>query len=139
MTLTIREIGLKCMPKVFPEAKHFITLGLKDTDDCTAEDAEEYLMRGNWQLLAAFNEENVISGAYVTTYNYAPTGKIGVIISAAGKGLLDKEVFEQVCTIAKSYGAVKIQALAKESAARLYRRVGFAEKAILVEKKLWAE
>ena len=139
MTLEVRQIGPKCMPRVFPEVKGLIDEGLKDTDDCTADDAKEFLMRGDWQLYAAFNVENEIKGVYVTTINPSPTGKIAVIISAAGKGLASIEVFSQLCNKVKELGAVKIQALAKESAVRLYKRVGFIEKAILVEKKLWAE
>ena len=139
MSLEIRRIGLKCMPRVFPEVKGLINEGLKDTDDCTADDAKEYLERGDWQLFAAFNANNEIKGVYVTTINYAPTGKIAVIISAAGKGLASMEVFGQLCDKVKELGAVKVQALAKESAARLYKHVGFKEKAILVEMKLWAE
>ena len=139
MNLVVREIGPKCMPMVFPKVKGFITDGLKDTNDCTADDAKEYLDRGDWQLLVVFDDKNIIAGAYVTTYNYSPTGKIAIIISASGKGLSSQAVFGQVCEIFKVSGAVKIQALAKESAARLYRRAGFDNKAILVEKKLWVE
>ena len=139
MTLEVRQIGPKCMPAIFPKVEGFIAKGLKDTDDCTANDAKEYLERGDWQLFAVFNEENEITGAYVTTLNHAPTGKIAVIISAAGSGLASSEVFGQLCESFKAFGAVKVRALAKESSARLYKRVGFEDKAILVEKKLWAE
>lgn len=139
MSLEIRRIGLKCMPRVFPEVKDLINEGLKDTNDCTADDAKEYLERGDWQLFAAFNDDCKIKGVYVTTINPSPTGKIAVIISAAGKGLASMEVFSQLCDKVKELGAVKIQALAKESAARLYKHVGFREKAILVEMRLWAE
>jgi hypothetical protein len=139
MNLEVRQIGPKCLPKVFPEVKGFIEDGLKDTDDCTVDDAKGYLERGDWQLFAVFDADNVAKGAYVTTFNYAPAGKIAVIISAGGKSLASQEVFGQLCGVFKDLGAAKIQALAKESAARLYKRVGFENKAILVEKKLWAE
>jgi len=139
MSLEVRQIGLKCMPRVFTQVKDLIAEGLKDTDDCTADDAKGYLERGDWQLFAVFNAENEIKGVYVTTLNHAPAGKIAVIISAAGSGLASSEVFGQLCESFKAFGAVRVRALAKESAARLYKRVGFEDKAILVEKKLWAE
>ena len=138
MNLEVRQIGLKCMPFIFPRVKGYISKGLQDTDDCTAEDTKQYLERGDWQLYAVFNEENEIKGAYVTTLNQAPTGKIAIIISAAGLGLASQEVFSQLCESFRVSGATRVQALAKESAARLYKRVGFENKAILVEKKLWA-
>jgi hypothetical protein len=139
MSLIVQQIGPKCVPKVFPQVRNLIASGLEDTDDCTAEDAKGYLERGEWQLYAAFNTENEIKGVYVTTINYSPTGKIAVIISAAGSGLASQEVFGQLCEAFKVSGATKVQALAKESAARLYKRVGFKNKAILVEKTLWVE
>ena len=139
MNLEVRLIGPKCLSAMFPRVQGYIAKGLKDTDDCTATDAKEYLERGDWQLFAVFNEENEIKGAYVTTLNQAPTGKIAVIISAAGDGLASQEVFSQLCEVFKVSGATKVQALAQESAARLYKRVGFKNKAILVEKTLWAE
>ena len=139
MNLEVRLIGPKCMSAMFPRVQGYIAKGLQDTDDCTADDAKEYLERGDWQLFAVFNEENEIKGAYVTTINEAPTGKIAIIISAAGGGLASQEVFAQLCEVFKGLGATRVRALAKESAARLYKRVGFIEKAILVERKLWAE
>jgi hypothetical protein len=139
MSLEVRQIGLKCMPKFFPLVKDLINEGLQDTDDCTADDAKGYLEQGIWQLYIAFNLENEAKGVYVTTINPSPTGKIAVIISAAGSGLASAEVFGQLCKSFKEFGATKVRALAKESAAKLYKRVGFVEKAILVEKKLWAE
>jgi hypothetical protein len=139
MNLEVRQIGLKCIPKFFPLVKDLIDAGLQDTDDCTADDAKEYLEQGIWQLCIAFSSENEIKGVYVTTINPSPTGKIAIIISAAGSGLASQEVFSQLCEVFKGLGATKVRALAKESAARLYKRVGFTEKAILVEKKLWAE
>lgn len=136
MSLEVRLIGSKCMPRVFPQVKNYIASGLEDANDCTVDDAKEYLMRGDWQLFVVFNAENEINGAYVTTYNPAPAGKIAIIISAAGKGLASQDVFSQLCEIFKVSGAIKVQALARESAARLYKRVGFDNKAILVEKIL---
>ena len=138
MSLEVRLIGPKCLSAMFPRVQGYIAKGLKDTDDCTANDAKVYLERGDWQLFAVFNEENELKGAYVTTLNQAPTGKIAVIISAAGDGLASQEVFSQLCEAFKVSGATKVQALAQESAARLYKRVGFKNKAILVEKTLWA-
>jgi hypothetical protein len=55
------------------------------------------------------------------------------------EALASTHCFEQVCEIAKSMGATKIQALAKPAAARLYRRAGLVEQAILMEKRLWVE
>jgi hypothetical protein len=136
MSLEVRQIGLKCIPLVFPQVKDLITAGLEVVGGCTVEDAKPYLDRGDWELFVVFNVDNEIKGAYVTTYNHSPTGKIAIVISAAGKGLASQEVFGQLCKVFKVSGATRVQALAKESAARLYKRVGFEEKARLVEMTL---
>ena len=41
-----------------------------------------------------------------------------------------------MCMVLKANGATKIQGIAKEAVARLWKRFGFEEKAILVEVKL---
>lgn len=137
MSLTVQQIDSNYIDQVFPAVEHFIAAGLKDIGDCTAEDTKEYLERGDWQLFAAFDTDNAIKGVYVTTYNHSPAGKIAIVISAAGKQLASIEVFGQLCEVFKASGAIRVQALAKESAARLYKRVGFESKAILVEMELW--
>jgi len=139
MTLLVRPIGPKCMPMAFPQVSSFIAEALQFTDDCTLQDTEQQLGLGNWLLLNIVDEEGVAKGAYVIAFNNSPTGKIAIIVSAAGKGAAGKEVFGQVEDLLKKFGATKIQAHTRESVVRLYKRVGFTEKAILVEKKLWLE
>ena len=139
MSLIVRLIGPKCMPVVFPQVSSFISEALQYTDDCTLADAEHQLSVGNWALLNIVDEEGAVKGAYVIAFNESPTGKIAIIVSAAGKGAAGKEVFSQVEDLLKKFGATSVQAHTRESVARLYKRVGFTEKAILVEKKLWLE
>lgn len=139
MTLKVHEIDVNYLPIFLPLAKKYIEEGLKHTDDCNADDAEKYIKTGEWKLLAVFNEENLVTGAYVITYNDSPTGRMAIIISAAGKELASKAVFDQLCDVVKANGALKIRASTRKSVARLYKQVGFESKAILVEKKLWAD
>jgi hypothetical protein len=139
MSLKVHQIDILYLPIFFPLAKSFIEDGLKHTDDCNVDDVKKYLNNEEWKLLAVFNNENLVTGAYVITYNDTPTGKMAIIISAAGKGLASKAVFDQLCDVVKTNGAVKIRASTRESVARLYKQVGFESIAILVEKKLWVD
>lgn len=136
MSLTVIQINQNCIPRVFPLVMGFIEEGLAPSNDININQAKNLLFTGNWQLFAVFNEEKVIKGAYVTTINDSPTGKIAVIVSAAGKGLAGKEPFEQLCKIFKGFGATRVQALASDAATKLYSRVGLNKKANFVEKKL---
>lgn len=139
MTLKILPIGPKCMPRVFPMVKSYIEDALKTTDDCTIDQVEFYLKDGSWELVTAVDEEGEFKGAYVLTIMNSPNDRTAMIILAAGKGLAGQDIFDQLCNYVKGLGATRVQALAKESAARLYGRVGLKEKAILVEKRLWAD
>ena len=44
--------------------------------------------------------------------------------------------FDQACEIARNHGATRVHVLARQSAARLYKRLGLVEKSVLMEKNL---
>jgi hypothetical protein len=136
--LVIRPIPLELVNQFMTLARPHIEAGLSNSD-LSFDQASVFLSNGSWQLLIALDEQENLQGAYTLALANEPNDRTATIVTAGGRGLADPAAFEQVCAIAKSYGATKIQALAKESAARLYRRAGLVEKAILMEKKLWAE
>jgi len=139
MNLSIRTVGAEQVAQLFPAVESFIGQGLSNTDDCTVDQVKLFLMNGTWQLLVVIDEKNLIVGCYVLSIVNSPNDRTATIVAASGKGLAGQEIFDQVCEYVKALGATRVQALAKESAARLYGRVGLKEKAILVEKRLWAE
>ena len=139
MSLEIRKVNVENIAQIFPSVKSYIEQGLKRSDDCTIDQVKLYLMNGSWELLVAVDEKNAINGCYVLSLVNSSNDRTAMIVSAAGKGLAGQEIFNQVCMYVKGLGATRIQALASESAARLYKRVGLTEKAILVEKRLWVE
>jgi hypothetical protein len=138
MTLVVEPVPVSQVPQVIPVALPFIESGLEHTDSVTAEQAKVYLSEGRWVLLVASNEHNVVQGAYVLSIVNDPNHRVATIVSAGGAGLASQEAFDQVCEIAKKFGATKIQVLAREAAARLYKRAGLEDKAMLMEKMLWA-
>jgi len=139
MNLSIKTVGAERIAQLFPAVEGFIGQGLSNTDDCTVDQVKLFLMNGTWQLLVVIDEKNLIVGCYVLSIVNSPNDRTATIVAASGKGLAGQEIFDQVCEYVKALGATRVQALAKESAARLYGRVGLKEKAILVEKRLWAE
>lgn len=136
MNITVRHVMTEHVPSVLPRALPFIEQGMSHATAYNTEHVKVYLADGRWMLLVALDEENEVQGAYVLSYNNEPNDRVAFIVCAAGRGLAGAEPFEQVCLIAKQFGATKIQTLARESAARLYKRVGLADKAMLMEKKL---
>lgn len=133
--LVIRQIPTELTYQFLPLVKHHIEAGLAHSD-VNYEQARVYLTNGSWVLLIALNEQEQLLGAYTLTFTNTPSDRVAIIASAGGRGLASQSAFDQVCEIAKNFGATKIQALARESAARLYARVGLVERASLMEKKL---
>lgn len=133
--ILVKQIPTELTYQFMPLVKDHIEAGLADSD-LNYEQARVFLTNGSWMLLIALDDKDDLLGAYIIAFSNNPSDRIATIVSAAGRGLASQSAFDQICEIAKSYGATKIQALAKQSAARLYRRVGLAERASLMEKKL---
>ena len=133
--MIVQRVSVDFVPQVLPSVKTHIASGLDFTDSCTVEHACAYLVTGAWVLLVAVVDAQ-IQGAYVLSFSNTPTERTAFIVSAAGAGLASQNAFEQVKNIARELGATQIQVLARDSAARLYKRVGLTEKATLMEIKL---
>lgn len=135
--LVIRTIPVELVNQWMTLARSHIEAGLKDSG-LSFDQARVFLSNGSWILLIALDGENLV-GAYTLTMANEPNDRVATIVSAGGRGLASTDCFEQVCQIAKTLGATKIQALAKPAAARLYKRAGLVERAVLLEKRLWVE
>jgi hypothetical protein len=136
--LAVRIIPNELVNQWMTLTREHIEAGLSNSD-ISFEQARVFLSNGSWHLLVALDEEQNIAGAYTLALANEPNDRVATIVTAGGRGLASQGAFDQVCHVAKSLGATKIQALATESGARLYKRAGLVEKAILMEKKLWAE
>ena len=62
-----------------------------------------------------------------------PNYRVGFIMGMAGKSIVNKDVYEQVCKFIKTNGATRVQCTARESAARLYEKVGMKQRHIIME------
>lgn len=133
--MKVQYVAPEFVPQVLPVVRDYISAGLEHTDSCNVDHACAFLSTGAWALLVAIVEQE-IKGAYVLSFSNSPTDRTALIVSAAGTGLASQDAFDQVKAIARQMGATQIQVLARESAARLYKRVGLTDKATLMEIKL---
>jgi hypothetical protein len=133
--MNVQRVPINLVPQVLPVVRSHIESGLEFTDSCNVDHTCAYLVTGAWTLLVAVVDDE-IQGAYVLSFSNTPTDRTALIVSAAGAGLASQDAFDQVKAIAREQGATQIQVLARESAARLYKRVGLTEKATLMEIKL---
>ena len=134
--LTIKPLPTELVHQFLPFAREHIEAALGDTD-ITFDQAKVYLAQGSWHMALVLDKQESIVGAYTYSVTNGPNDRTFMIVTAGGNGLASQGCFDQLCEIAKGLGATKIQALAGEAAARLYKRVGLEQKAALMEKKLW--
>lgn len=107
----------------------------KAVADENIDQAKVYLSSGQWLLLGGFEGENLL-GAVAVQFSNRTNDRVAFVTAIGGKNIINADSIEEFRNILKSQGATKIQGLARESVARLWRRYGFVERAILVENKL---
>jgi acetylornithine deacetylase/succinyl-diaminopimelate desuccinylase-like protein len=138
MTLSVRVIPNNSVSQNW----HLVEAFIKSAEEkfggaeYTTEQIKVYLVQGQWMLLVAVDEDNEIQGAATVSFINYPNDRVAFVTSIGGKLVTSQDTFKQMSEILKVNGATKIQGVAKEAIARLWKRFGFEEKAILVETKL---
>ena len=135
--LKVNHVPVNHVLQVLPLVKHHIARGLEHSDDCTVEQAQVFLSNGQWLLYVATDAASKIHGVFVVAVNSGPNDRTATVISAGGRGIANRAVFDQLCDLLLIEGATRVQAMARDSAARLFKKSGLIKKANLVERKLW--
>jgi hypothetical protein len=134
--ISIQLVPLSMIHQTWPLVKSYIEESLAwGEDDYTLDQARQNLADGKWMLVVAVQEQDVIGASAINIYNM-PNDRVAFVIAMGGKLITGPETYEQFCTLLKSFGATKIQGVARESAVRLWKRFGFKERYTLVEAKL---
>lgn len=137
MTLQVQLVPLSLIHQTWTKVEKFIEEALKwGEDDYTLEQVKVYITRGDWMLLVAVDEVGTIHGAAAVHIYNMPNDRVAFVVAIGGRLISSAETYEQLCSLVKSFGATKIQGVARESIARLWKRYGFRERYILVEAKL---
>lgn len=110
-------------------------LELSGVEEFTLDQMKVYILNGNWTLFVVV-EEGKLCGAVVVAFSNYPNHRVAFVTAIGGKFISSKETFEKFKVTLKNMGATKIQGGARESVARLWNRLGFKNKQILVEYKL---
>ena len=137
MNLSIQPVGTAYFHQTWPLVEGFLAEALKwGEDDYTAEQAKDFLARGDWLLVVAVDEENKIQGAAAVNFFNMPNDRIAFVIAIGGKLISNQDTYKQFSSLLKSYGATKIQGAAREAIARLWTRYGFKERYRIVEARI---
>jgi hypothetical protein len=123
--------------QVWDKVKPFFEASYEESSkDCTPDQLRLLLSRGA-QHLFVIVEENNICGAFSVEIVNHPNSKSATTTAMGGKGLFTEETITQYEDWARSQGATKIKAFAKEAQARLYRqKLGLETTMFVVEKAL---
>jgi hypothetical protein len=103
--------------------------------DFSLDQVKVYVTSNQWLLLGVFDGED-LKGAITVSFTNMPNDRVAFITAIGGKNITNSETFNQFQAILKAHGATKIQGSVRESVARLWRRLGFRERCILVERKI---
>jgi hypothetical protein len=135
--MNIQLVPLSLIHQTWPLVERFIADALQwGEDDYTVEQVKVYITKGEWMLLVAVDEGGVIQGAAAVNIYNMPNSRVAFVVAIGGKLISSNETYAQLCALLKSFGATKIQGVARESIARLWKRYGFRERYILVEADL---
>jgi hypothetical protein len=140
MTLTIRPVDVNYISQTWPLIKPFIEEALTKGGDFpdwawgyNIDHIQAYVTSGQWLLLAAVDEENVIHGACTVSFINYPLHRIAFVTAIGGKLISNKDTFEQLKLLMKQRGATKIQGYGRDSIVRLWKRYNFEPRNTLVE------
>jgi len=138
MTFKVQPVPTQFVNQIWEKVEPFIKSAEEKFggSEYTTEQIKVYLVTGQMMLLVATNDTNEIHGAATVSYINYPNDRVAFITSIGGKLVTSPDTFAQMSELFKTNGATKIQGVAKEAVARLWKRFGFEEKAILVEVKL---
>jgi len=104
--------------------------------DYSIDQIKVYLANGQWLLVVAVDENNVIHGAMTLSFVNYPNDRIAFVTTTGGKGIISKDSLNQLKNIVKQYGATKVQAAVRPSMERLLNRADFYTKYKIVESKI---
>ena len=123
---------------VWSDINSFLNASLNTaTGDCTLEQLQLLLVRGEQTLLVSTDENGKLNGAMTVEFQNRPSNRVMFITALGGNGIVNNETFEQVENWARMQGATKVSAWCQEAQARLYKlKANFNTVRMVVEKDL---
>jgi hypothetical protein len=140
MNLTVRSVDVNHVHQVWPMVQGYVQEALDKGGDFpewangyNTHHVQQFVSSGQWLLLVAADEDNVIHGAMTVSFITYPLHRVAFVTTTGGKFIANPELLEQLKALVKLHGATKIQAFCRESMVRLLARAGFEPRNTLVE------
>jgi hypothetical protein len=134
--MKVQTVGVEYITQIWLAVAPYIERGLQYTDDYSLDQVKVFLTTGTWILLVAVDDLQQIHGVATVAFHNGVNDRTAIITSLGGKGVVNQNIFDQVCRIVRGMGATRVQVYTRDSAIRLYEQVGLNKKATLMEIKL---
>lgn len=138
--MRVAPVGIEYIHQTWPLVEGFIKSaidkGVSGELLFSMDNIKADLVSGNWQLLVAVDEQNVIKGAATIAYTNYPLHRVAFITTIGGRLFTSKNTFAQLKVILKQNGATLIHGYGRPSIVRLWRQYEFAPLNTLMEAKL---
>lgn len=136
MNLSIRPVETHFVQQVWPLVEGYLQSALDKGEgpaDYNIHHVQMFLTSGQWLLVVAVDEDNVVHGAMTVSFINYPLNRVAFVTATGGKGIINATALEQLKAITKARGATKIQAFGRESMIKLLGKSGFEPRNTLVE------
>ena len=134
--MKVQTVDVAYITQIWSAVAPYIERALQYTDDYNVDQVKVFLTTGSWLLLVAVDDLQQIHGVATVRYDNGVNDRTATITTLGGRQVVNQEIFDQVCRIARNMGATRIQVYTRDSAMRLYEKVGLQKKATLMEIKL---
>ena len=140
MSLTVCPVDTNHIQQLWPMVEGYIQEAIDKggefpdwANGYNLSHVQGFVTSGQWLLLVAVDEGQVIHGAMTVSFINYPLHRVAFVTTTGGKFIANPELLEQLKALVKLRGATKIQAFCRESMVRLLSRAGFEPRNMLVE------
>jgi len=136
MSISIQPVDTTFVQRIWPMVEGYLQSALDKGEgpaDYNIHHVQMFLTSGQWLLVVAVDEDNVVHGAMTVSFINYPMSRVAFITATGGKGVVNSASLEQLKSIVQARGATKIQAFGRESMVKLLAKSGFEPRTTLVE------
>ena len=129
--MKIQHVPLEFVNQTWPIVRGYIQSSIDNQGgevEFSIDHVQAFVASGQWMLLVAVDDNHQVCGAATVNFFNRPTHRIAFITHIGGRLVANKDTFDQLCALCKSFGATKIEGAVNEAVSRLWRRFGFTEK-----------
>jgi hypothetical protein len=134
--MKIQHVDTNYVNQIWPQVEKFIDAALAHQDDYNIEHVKVFVTDGTWMLIVAIDDDAVIHGAATVQFYNRPSDRVAFVVTTGGRMIVNQETYSQLSALLQAFGATYIECASRESAAKLFERVGMKEKYRVVGAKL---